>query len=294
MIIDNIKFLENKQNNFMLKYFNDISNMANVYEVFNPSFVFLDKIKVSSFRAVLRGDKEKELISYFCIDKGCGIDISNLSKTWSSYLNVPRLIDPKVFSLEGDIYITFNSGHVIGGNDIFVMKIYPNIEPPKKILYDKRQEQERNWSFFNYEDEIYALYWINPLTILRLEKSTENAWYFVDKYKKESRSFSSRMTLGTQLCRFKNKYYFIGHFKKKINNKKLYLGKIFNFDFIEKNIIPYDSFVAHSFDSLFGEKYKSNNNLFSCTYFSGLNTFDDELIAGYGINDLNLGFSSIL
>lgn len=294
MIIDSIKFLESTQNNFMLEYFNEIANMANVYGVFNPSFVFSKNIKAVSFRAIPYANKNKKLTSYFCVDSGHGPEIQNLSEAWTSYLNCPRLIDPKIFSLKEDIYITFNSGYVKGGNDIFVMKIYPNIECPKKISYKGRQTQERNWSFFTHENDIYALYWVDPLRILKLEKSTDKQWHFVDYYKGDLVELYDQITLGTQLCYFKGKCYFIGHIKGNIDRRKAYLGKLFNFDFINKNVEPHDGFMAHSFDSLFGVKNKSNKNLFSCTYFSGLNILNDNLLAGYGVNDIDLGFSLVL
>lgn len=294
MKVNSLYFLEENQNKFLLEYFLQIFQGINVYNTFNPSFFISKEIKATSFRAISLEDKSKELSSYFCIDDGGGPNIYDLSKEWTSYLNCPRLIDPKIFCLNKDVYITFNSGYVKSGNDIFIMKIYPNIESPKRVVYNKRKNQERNWSFFVYEDNIYALYWINPLTILKLEEQSENEWKFITFYKQKLNGIYNDITIGTQLCYFNNNYYFIGHKKQKINKKKIYLGKLFSFNFMNRNINSESEWMAHSFDSLFGDKIKHNNNLFSCTYFSGLGFLEDKLITGYGVNDISIGFYSIL
>ena len=50
--------------------------------------------------------------------------------------------------------------------------------------------------------------------------------------------------------------------------------------------------MVHSRDSVQGSGVKHNSNLLSCTYFSGLQASDSGITLGYGINDVDFGFSS--
>jgi len=62
-------------------------------------------------------------------------------------------------------------------------------------------------------------------------------------------------------------------------------------DFAQKKIHPEKYWLIHSWKSLLGAKIKHNTNLFSCTYFSGLQASKDCIRLGYGINDVGFGFS---
>ena len=43
--------------------------------------------------------------------------------------------------------------------------------------------------------------------------------------------------------------------------------------------------MVHSPESLLGSAVKHNTNLYSCTYFSGLQASDSGIALGYGINE---------
>jgi hypothetical protein len=49
--------------------------------------------------------------------------------------------------------------------------------------------------------------------------------------------------------------------------------------------------MVHSPESLLGSAVRHNDNLFSCTYFSGLQASEAGVALGYGINDVEFGFS---
>jgi len=130
-------------------------------------------------------------------------------------LNVPRLIDPKIFKINHELFVTFNSGWIREGNDLFIMKVYPEFESPKRVVYKNRQKQERNWAFFSRDNDIYALYWINSLKILRLTDKDGACWEFEDYSSEETlnNKLPSDLTIGTQLSELEGKYYFIAHKK---------------------------------------------------------------------------------
>ena len=173
------------------------------------------------------------------------------------------------------------------------MKVYPKIGRPKKIVYKNRNKYERNWAFFSEQGDVFAFYWANPLRILKLKKESFDTWDMDDYYCGEKLSdISEDFTIGTQLSRFDDKYYFIGHSKSVFLKKKIYLGRLGVFDFKNKEIRYGNHWLSHSFGSLFGSSIKHNKNLFSCTYFSGLQVFKDSVKIGYGINDIDTGFST--
>lgn len=284
--IGNIDFMLEERCGWLSDYSKRVFEEKEFHNIFNPSFYIDDEVKILSFRAM-----EKDIMSsYFSIDVGVP-SIYNISKEWESNLQCDQLIDPKVFKLDDDVYVTFNSGYVKGGNDIFVMKIYPEIETPKKIIYKGRKAQERNWSFLSVDNEVYAMYWLNPLKILRLKSKTDTDWTFVEYYNGNIDPVPQDITIGTQLCFIDGEYQFVGHRKILHKNKKIYLGKMGIFNFSDKTVKYNNEWISHSFESLFGVDKKHNKNLFSCTYFSGIQKIGRDLVIGYGINDVELGFS---
>jgi hypothetical protein len=260
--------------------------------VFNPSFYESSRVNVYAFRAIPHGSHKLE--SYVSVETPSGRTLSRISPELYPALNVPRLIDPRVFTIGEDIYLTFNSGWLPSGrNDIFVMQIYPTIERPKKVEFEGRQDMERNWAFFTEGGEVYAIYRISPLIILRLEQVSESAWFMVELFRNDDQSEFHDLTLGTQPVRYADRHYFMAHRKYLFRQKKLYLGRLCALDTAERAVTLADTWMAHSPQSLLGNAVKHNSNLFSCTYFSGLQASSSGLSLGYGINDVDFGFSTL-
>ena len=281
-MINRLEFLSSNKCEWLSEYTDSIFEKHNIVGAFNPSF------DLGSGVLSFRGLEDNVMSSYVYVNSS----IFNLSKDLSGKLGCKQLIDPKVFTIKDETYVTFNSGYVKGGNELYVIKVFPEIGNPKKIIYKGRKDQERNWAFFFNDGEMYALYWINPMKILKLDSKTESTWTFVDYFSDVDNNLPFDITIGTQLESFQNKYYFVGHRKVIRDKKKIYLGKIGVFDFINKSVDYEGYWVSHSLDSLYGEEPKSNKNLLSCTYFSGIQRVKEGFILGYGINDLKCGFST--
>jgi len=268
--LPDIQFCNSRSHHCSIEY-------AGLSNVFNPSFS--NDGRVVAFRAIPDGDDR--LNSYISVN---GV-LHNLSSKAISY-GCLQFIDPKVFTIRGEHYVTFNSGHVSDGNDIFVMKVSPDIEEPVKVTYRRRQWQERNWAFFEEDGEVYALYGLNPLKTLR-RINANGSWDFDDYRIGDS---SHDLSIGTQLAQYGKQYYFVAHQKQLVKGKKLYLGRAACFDF-QAMSISLGKWLAHSPESLEGSPVKHNGNLFSCTYFSGIQVNDGEVLLGYGVNDVCYGFS---
>ncbi|MBX9688090.1 MAG: hypothetical protein K2X27_15390 [Candidatus Obscuribacterales bacterium] len=274
------------------EYFQKLTGSLNVHNIFNPSFYCDDYLKIFAFRAIPDGNDF--LASFVSIEDRHGQKTINLSIDYYKQLGGVRLIDPKICKIHDSIYITFNTGHINSGNDIYVMKLYPELEQPKKIIFKQRNLQERNWAFFSEGQEIFALYSINPLQILKLKNVDENSWEMEEYYEgKPSGKVPQELSIGTQLCKHQGKYYFLAH-KKFLERfrKKIYLGKFCSLDFTNKTISCGPDWFMHSFKSFFGSRLKHNSKLLSCTYFSGLQLSDNKVRVGYGINDVAYGFST--
>jgi hypothetical protein len=271
--------------------FMEIIGGIGVSNVFNPSHYESGNVRVFAFRAI--PDGFRELVSFVSVENRFGRTLSRISPDLYPDIDAPRLIDPKVFTVGDEVYLTLNSGWVPSGkNDIFVMKIHPTMGEPKRMIYRARRHQERNWSFFSERGEVYAIYQIAPLVILKLEKDSGDAWWFADYYRQARSCVPHDLTLGTQPSRHGNRYYFMAHRKYLLRRKKVYLGRLCALDLGKAALTLGNSWVAHSPESLLGSEVKQNTNLFSCTYFSGLQASGAGIKLGYGINDVDFGFST--
>ena len=287
-----IKYCKIDKDEDFLKYFKKLTSPLNLRYIFNPSFYCDNDVKIFAFRGVpIVNDW---LFSFISVEDKNGHSVKNVSLDLYEELNGIRLIDPKVTKLNEEFYITFNSGWIPQGNDIFIMKVYPTIESPKRLIYKNRQKQERNWAFFSEEGEIYALYWINPLKILKLKHAGPASWEMENYYceERQNNNLSNDFTIGTQLSKLDDRYYFVAHKKFCFWRKKIYMGRFFVLDFNKKKIGLGKYWLAHSFKSLFGSTVKTNTNLLSCTYFSGIQATSASIKLGYGINDVEYGFST--
>ena len=271
--------------------FVEVVSGIGVGNVFNPSFHESGAVRVFAFRAI--PDGSRELVSFVSVEDRSGRTLNRISPSLYQGIDAPRLIDPKVFTIGDEVYLTFNSGWVpAGGNDIFVMKVYPTMGAPRKVVYAARQDQERNWAFFSEGGEVYAIYRIAPLVILRLERESSDAWLLADHFRGAGADVPHDLTLGTQPSRHAGRYYFMAHRKYVVKRKKVYLGRLCALDPGTMTVTAGDSWIAHSPESVLGSAVKRNTNLYSCTYFSGLQASDSGITLGYGVNDVDFGFST--
>jgi hypothetical protein len=157
-----------------------------------------------------------------------------------------------------------------------------------ECVFSDRARIEKNWGFFYKDNGIHCLYSINPLIILKANKINDGKIYFKTIHKITSPSLK-KYSIGTPLCLVDQEHIFIAHKKIYFKGKRIYFGLPMRLSFKEKKPKIYikNHKLAHSIKSLLGAKFKFNNNLISCTYFSGLYTSKNEVFLSYGINDVN-------
>lgn len=269
--------------------------------VFNPSVVVVDGTWHLAYRAQSRPG-EKPFRAFYAQGGpdgfGTPVDLSEVAAA----AGLAPTADPKLFTLDGEVYATFNTGYTAGtNNEICVMRLTPEVGPPQRCLLADRQFVEKNWAFFRGGDGVlHAIYTLRPLVLLRLTAGDVGT---SDDLKFErvvpDASGGPRLpdlTIGTQLS-FADPQtaYLIGHQKVVIGRKRAYLGRPVRVDLSEGRfaVRAGDARLIHSYRALVPPRDRHNPNLISATYFSGLVAREDRFLLGYGINDLTYSFAEL-
>lgn len=256
--------------------------------VFNPSYVYFDNLNYLAIR--IYDEATKSIISRLYIwNENIEITEIELSQFFNKNLNLNKVADTKLFIMNNAVWGTFNSGYEEKENNKLILFKIDKLKINKYYTceYEDRTRVEKNWAFYCLENEIYALYSINQLKILKVKSIKENEMNFSTYYNNDKVIFGG-YTIGTPLALYKGNYVFFAHRKLTRKGKRLYLGKPFLFKPSKHpQLTASKKYVIHSMTSLFGAKHKFNKFLISCTYFSGIYTFKNKAIISYGINDVS-------
>lgn len=290
--------LVNYQNDGVSRKLKRMLKSVDLKNIFNPSFITRDTFTIIAFRAI---NPEVNKINSYVATFGENeqlLDLINLSE-YVAQFNIQTAADPKIFLAEGtDVWITFNTGYSTDYNDIYILRFYPKMGKPLCCHYEKRQKIEKNWAFFFEGNKILALYSITPLVILEAywpcEQSNVCKFHELTVNGEKPKRF---LSIGTQLTRVENGYLFVAHRKRTFFNKRMYYGVPI---ILNKKNAKFELYIGekmkliHSMRSVMGSKIKYNKNLLSCTYFSGINYLtNDQVVLGYGINDVDFSFASL-
>jgi hypothetical protein len=268
---------------------------------FNPGLIFLDDRIIISFRAYpSAGQTPFHSYLLFYNKTDCSVKVIDLSQHYSNY-GIDNVADPKLTVLNGEIWVTFNTGYSKIENKLYIAQVFPALQPPYLCQYPSRQRIEKNWSFFFDEGKLKALYSIFPLSILAATEKNESkktidfAPDFTDRQDNPSDGLR-HMTIGTQAVFRNGGLCLMAHEKKYFWGKRIYLGvpvRIIKTGNHFTRMVSNKRFI-HSYRSLLGSLKKYNVNLWSCTYFSGLQIIaDNRVILAYGINDRKFAFKEI-
>lgn len=115
--------------------------------------------------------------------------IAELGDDWQPVANTPIVFrgqagqeDPRLFHYRGRLHMSYTAydgsitsvGYVRLRDDLSVEASYlPTLTP--------RNEWEKNWTFFEHDDGLYAVYWAAPHVVIRVnearaERAYESAW----------------------------------------------------------------------------------------------------------------------
>jgi hypothetical protein len=209
--------------------------------------------------------------------------------------------DPKLFIVEGEVWVTFNDGWSPTRNRLFIMRVTPRLGEPLECDWRGSQGLEKNWSFFVRDGSLKALYTVDPLRILTAPLPDDSASKlrfeedFVPSSGERRRRRSFHLTIGSQAVEHNGGLGLIAHEKWTFLRWRSYFGRWVRICDLTGRFSAEVSAKRLYFSnrSLLGARNRHNKNLLSCTYFSGLTVEDDRALLGYGINDVSAGFSEV-
>jgi len=265
-----------------------LESIINAYKYsFNPSYLKNNNLHYFSIR--LYDKIENKIIAMLYIwGENENISSINLTAFFKEKEGLTKVSDPKLLILNDIVYCTFNTGYSpLNANKILLIEIQDKtIINYSFCSYKNRNRVEKNWAFYTLNLELYCVYNLYPLIILKAIKTTQNNIEFVEFFNNKAKEDDS-YTLGTPVLKFGNELIFIAHKKISKKGKRLYLGKPFTIILGEiPKLVSKKAYLYHSVKALFGSKHKFNKNLFSCIYFSGISIVNSKICLSYGINDV--------
>lgn len=274
-----------------------LSKIGQDGHLFNPSYLRSGDTEYCAFRKFCAVEKRvKALLLIWNRDREQQID---LSEYYFDRAGIHTVADPKLFLMEGVVHLTFNTGWEAkpNHNQIYLSTVEGfELGQLYKCSYNNRARIEKNWAFFKQDGNLKVLYSCNPLVVLEQKKALvdDGELVFQDHFKLSSTK-TEELTIGTQLARKGQTYFFVAHRKIRFKKKRLYLGYLCRFKPTQAgyDIVYGKKGLIHSLRSMWGSKTKLNKNLLSCTYFSGIDVVQDRLLLSYGINDLDYNFCTL-
>ena len=288
-----------------------ILNSLNFKCIFNPSYQLYENKHYISFRGnsklfkykrgnrIIRVIEDTTKAFLIILDNKFNIiAIKNLSNIYLELYGIEKVQDGKLYVIKDKLFISFNTGWDTKGNDIYLAEVNDDFPIPKKCILAGRMRMEKNWSFFSANNGLFAIYCLNPLIIIEVFLIESDKIHFKKSDPYVNGDPIKNLSIGSNLVLHNNDYFLAAHEKLFFNGKRIYFGKIFRLSLSNGNLIIkkiYPTRFIHSFKSLLGRRTKSNQNLISCSYISGLflDEVNNKLILSYGINDLNFSFSAI-
>lgn len=210
--------------------------------------------------------------------------------------------DPKLFEANGDVYATFNTGYVRGDgrNDIYVMRLTPELGAPQRTILGGRRRIEKNWVFYGGADgrlaAVHRLFPLNQISLVEGELGGTGPLVFEHNGLAEKTKAPIDFALGTPLLVQGDRALGIVHEKPKIMGRRIYMGRpatITGLGTKEATVEIGQTRLVHSWWAMRPQRRRHNPVLLSATYFSGITELDGQILVGYGINDKEFGISTL-
>lgn len=263
--------------------------------VFNVSLLRTSKGLIAAYRG-FAPDSPNAPRAFLCSWDASGSPRTVDLSLFGDRLGLTRVADPKLFTFAGEVYVTFNTGFVSAGeNAIYIAQVTPVLGEPQLVVagFD-RQKVEKNWAFGEAPDgSLIGIYQLGPYLELRLSQGRlgeDGPLVFVKRVPKSvSGSLPGPLTLGTQPAAVDGRHLLVAHEKITVRGKRMYFGRAvaisgFGTDDVGISVSP--GRLIHSLRDALPHRGKLNKNLLSATYFSGIDIDGEDVVLGYGINDV--------
>lgn len=153
---------------------------------FNPALIGAESGWIFACRVV--GADGMRRIAICRLDDSLGV-VAGSALPLSDHLatllprEVPRwFADPRLYRLDGRLWVYWNSGWPAGDNHQFMQELDPRTllprDRPRALLREGgRQPIEKNWTFFE-ADGLHAVYAPDPHAVMTLAGETDTSWLF--------------------------------------------------------------------------------------------------------------------
>lgn len=212
-------------------------------------------------------------------------------------VGIGLVADPKLVSLGQELWVTFNTGYVESGNELYLMRLTPEPDRPQRCVLASRRPVEKNWAFFEADGRLYALYSVDPPLVLAASDVGADTITFTPlggSPRHETRTGRRpwmELTIGSQVVpRDSGELALIAHEKIVIGGRRSYFGRaaLVHDPLTTPRLAVSRARLVHSLRAMAGARAKRNPNLVSATYISGFQLDGDAALLGYGINDRDL------
>lgn len=281
---------------------------------FNMALIETDDGYLVAYRFVSAVDSKRRigiarLSKDFEVKKGSALPISDQIEFFTE---VPQqsaewFADPRLFRLNGKIYMVWNNGHTDDEtNHQYMVEIdsatgMPTSKAREIILRSGRRKTEKNWAFFEAEGSIWAVYSVSPHKILRvdLESSESEVLCDIDNISSWKSTFGDvfgALRGGAQPIRVGDRFINIVHSRYNMPDGVEYVAAAYEFSasypFHPLREKPYSlnlGFDPHSDPSQHGfidnEELKLNHTTSWVIYPTGFSISGDSYIISGGYND---------
>lgn len=145
------------------------------FHIYNPTLTRTASGLVMAYRVDSgRGLAAKRRIAACRLDADLQIVPGSVVPVSDSILDGgPRHYDPRFVNVGKRLYIHYNNAATTWPNHLYLVELDPDTlaarEPARELILTPRQQIEKNWMFFTHEETLFAVYWIAPHTILRID-----------------------------------------------------------------------------------------------------------------------------
>jgi hypothetical protein len=146
---------------------------ATDFQVLNPAITTFGRELLMSYR-VVTPDRRRRLAT--CrLDPSLRVIPNSLTLLSDSIHNGGDWhADPRWLIHQGQLFVHYNTGDHPSPNTIFLLEVDPDTlearAPARPLtLEGPRQLVEKNWMLFDHDGDLYAVYWISPHVILRVD-----------------------------------------------------------------------------------------------------------------------------
>lgn len=272
--------------------------------VFNPSVVSENGAWHATFRAAVGPGRKPFHAFLLHADVHGRTELTDLTALHDG-ADLTKVADPKLVVLNGDTYMTFNTGQVHSGhNDIYLQRVAPSLGPLQRCIYEQRRPVEKNWAFHTLPDgDLGVIYALAPFTALRLADGrlgvTDTLTFGAERAEPQFNGEFPGLHVGSQpLTTADGRTLLVANQRFRLPPplyRRVYVGHLAEIDLSSSTLTRLSTRqLIHSRRSMFPpQRERHNPVLWSATYFSGLSRYGDDLLLGYGVNDKSFGVAQV-